>query len=187
MRETEDSYARRAGPETSRKGAKKLPTVTKEQVYDKIALMEPVTQYAVTMAMVEEYKVKGKVLYQDPISGCFNRLCQAGRIVPLGKTTKNATGKQGGLWRRSTRKEKQFILDYIGPKNPPWAGGDTTLEELSKVPEIRNAIKKHATEKGWFLYRKWNKGYQFKTLMKDNGIEWFMQNYGTNGKRLDDE
>lgn len=120
---------------------------------------------------------------EDPVSGSFNSLCHDGKIVPTGKTRRNTTGFKAITWRKSTREEFYFLRAYVGKHKTPWPSGDTILKEIltddilidviiEELPKLKNMIKEY------------RKAVLFRTKLKDKGITWFMEKYGTDGMRV---
>lgn len=125
---------------------------------------------------------EGTKLREDPISGMFNILHLDGRIVTTGKLGMNTSKHKAMLWRVATPDERSFLRAYVGHEtNAPWPSGDTLLE----LAEVQDALIE-SDKKTRRLYRKYKKGKLFRTVLKDNGITWFMQNYTEEGRRKHD-
>jgi hypothetical protein len=179
--ETYDEVARRAGPKTSRKGAKKLPSATAAETWAVIVEHQPIGQYRAMTILAKQYKDRGLDLYQDPVTGHFNTFFKKGKIVPTGKTEKNPSGKEAIRWRVAKKDERNFLVAYRGDGFP---SADDLVERWMNNPEIKAFLEAHSDPMEIKLLKAWWKGYLLATLCKDYGIKWFMRRYNTKGKRI---
>lgn len=176
-----DKVARKAGPETSRKAAK-IPyqSASLDDVRKALKHLGKATCEQVIHHLIEKTK-PGFKLREDPVSGMFNSLCLNGLIVPTGEEGVNTSGASAIIWRLANREERRFLRLYIGPDHKtPWPSADTLME----YNEVREFLRKHPNNKVRKSYKDYRKGLLFRTVLKDKGIVWFMENYDTNGAKV---
>jgi hypothetical protein len=177
---------RHAGPQTSRDAAKRLSKTYRAEVVKAAKACFPCTPYGILMWLVEKHRDDKFAFYQDPITGVLNTLQNEGMVVITGRLEKNPTGKNAHVLDFATPEQSDFIKKITGGgAKGNFASGDTLMDELAANPHFLDLMDdtERIPSKTWNLFRKWQRGRPYKTVYKDKGITWFMENYNSNGKR----